>query len=76
MKRKAKIFRWTNKDKDFFALFVQVDDVIIEDGLLIKVFEEFFHKLYPNVGIIIWSKFFDILILIHMMIITICLCIT
>lgn len=39
MERAAEMFRWTDRDKDFFALFVRVDGIIAEDGLLIWVFE-------------------------------------
>lgn len=71
MEQVAEMFRWTDRDEDFFALFVWADDMIAKDGLLIRVFEEYFCTIYPNDSLLVWSEFFDILVLIDMMIDTI-----
>lgn len=41
MERMTEAFRWTDQDEDFFALFVRADEIIAEDGLIVRVFKDF-----------------------------------
>lgn len=59
MERAVEMFRWTDRDKDFFALFVRAYEIIVEDRLLIKVFEEFFQIVYLEVSLLVWTIFFS-----------------
>lgn len=65
------IFRWTDRDEDFFGLFVRVDEIVEEDSLLIRVIEEIFLALYPKDNLIIKQDFFDVLALLEMHIVSI-----
>lgn len=71
MAEHSKIFRWTDQDEEFFGLFIRANDVIAEDDILIRVFEEFFLNFYPEQSLIIWLEFFKIIVLLHMSIIAI-----
>lgn len=71
MEHKTIAFWWTCQDEAFFALFFKANNVIVEDGLIIKIFEEIFLNYRPDDSLIILSKFFKIIIKIEMSLIAI-----
>lgn len=64
-------FRWTDQDEAFFGLSVRANDVIVEDGMIIWIFEEFFLSFSPNNSLIRWTEYFEIVALIHMFVVVV-----
>lgn len=52
-------------------MFIRVNNIIVEDGLLIRGFKEFFCIVYLDESLLVWIEFFDILIRLEMLVITI-----
>lgn len=69
--REPKLFRWIDKDEEFFALFVWVDEVVEEGRLPIHVIEEISLLMYPKDNIIIRHDFFGLLFLLKLLIVVI-----
>lgn len=41
------LIRWNDQDEEFFTLFVRADDGEADDGVVIRLLEEFFFTFFP-----------------------------